>query len=274
MAVPLLSADFLASSFLTDEILIPLLHAAEAGELLLFPVLSRDVDLALDPVLSRLKLVHRNGRSLHGLRTDEREKALVALSMSILDAVKPPQGAGYLHDLFLSYHRGGEVPAWVRGRLIDAVELALRAHLPRAPRILDLDQAAGEIGAPLQRSRCLLAIWSPEYFLDERCRMELDSMRAREALIEGTPLIHRVIFSDCEEILRAEPQEHSDLRRFTYVHPPSAPTRREGDYRAEIQRLARRVAHLIEQAPAWRSDWPIVSPGPLQAPRRIRKPRL
>jgi hypothetical protein len=92
VAVLLISADFLASDFITDNELPPLLDAAERDGCTVLPLLVQPSLFDRTPELSRFQTVNPNATPLANLKTSEREAVFVTLAKEIGALVKR-QGA-------------------------------------------------------------------------------------------------------------------------------------------------------------------------------------
>lgn len=124
----------------------------------------------------------------------------------------------YIYDVFVSYRHKPPVLDWIRNHFFPLLEQWLPNAMPveHETRIfIDWDEI--EIGAAwpaklrqaLKQSRCVLAVWAPEYFRSEWCLAEWQTIRERERLLglgtEQQPegLIYPVVFFDGEHF----PQE-------------------------------------------------------------------
>lgn len=92
VAVLLISADFLASDFISSEELPRLLTAAEAGGATILPVIVSASRFADTPALSRFQAVNAPNRPLNGLGKAARERVLVAVAAAVERALTTPIG--------------------------------------------------------------------------------------------------------------------------------------------------------------------------------------
>ena len=83
VAVLLISADFLASEFIVNNELPPLLHRAARGGLLMVPLMVSPCLFAGHEELSRYQSVNRPDRPLSGMSRTDAEAALVSLGRSV-----------------------------------------------------------------------------------------------------------------------------------------------------------------------------------------------
>jgi len=114
----------------------------------------------------------------------------------------------YEYDIFISYRRRQPVMDWMRYHFYPMLNERLPDCLPYTPNVfIDWNIETGaewsaELSRALKRSRCLVAIWSAEYFRSAWCLAEWQTMRERERILglrsESNPagLIYAVRFSD------------------------------------------------------------------------------
>lgn len=137
----------------------------------------------------------------------------------------------YVYDVFVSYRRRQPVLDWVKNHFYPLLEQRLPDELPvdhKTRIFVDWDEI--EIGSAwpaklsqaLKRSRCILPVWSPEYFRSDWCLAEWKTMMERERLLglrtEQRPggLIFPVIFADGEHFPQeARVVQSKDLRKGT-----------------------------------------------------------
>jgi hypothetical protein len=190
----------------------------------------------------------------------------------------------YEYDVFISYQRtAGDISAWVRNHFHPRLSEVLDNNHYRDVRIFFDDQVRpgarwpAELRSALQRTRVLVPVCSPKYFLNEWCLAEWHSMAEREALSAGSPaqLIYPVIFCDSRNFPEwAIERRMRDLREWNhpFEHFQTAPAYL--DFNQQIKEIATELEDLIEGAPDWRDDWPVVhSPAP-EPPKRARMPRF
>jgi hypothetical protein len=172
-------------------------------------------------------------------------------------------GGDYLYDVFLSYSYKPDVRDWVakkflpnfRDPLYNALVALSNARYPPPPvevaRVYDARQNMrpgdvwpDELRQALQRSRVLLAICSPPYFVSGWCVSEWQAFKNR-----GQNLIVPVIYDDTEDFLldpnRIGTIQHDDFREFMDTSPTAA------GFRARVRALARVVAARVLAAPPY-----------------------
>lgn len=195
----------------------------------------------------------------------------------------------YLYDVFISYRREPPVIDWVRNHFHPLMKQWLPNALPpRHKTRIFMDELQIETGATwplklqeaLKNSRCLVPVWSPEYFRSKWCLAELKSMQTRERLLglrtkqrpEG--LIYPVVFFDGEHFPKdAQTIQHKDLSQWNI---PDVVFKQHLDYIElvrQIQDVVSELATMIRRAPTW-ADWPVTIPQ--NAPQRPKMglPRL
>jgi hypothetical protein len=189
----------------------------------------------------------------------------------------------YEYDVFISYHReGATVPAWVRTHFHPRLSALLDEQLDYPARIFfDGNVRAGgkwpvELREALRRTRILVPVCSPKYFLNEWCLAEWHSMaRREEAAGLGTQgLIYPVIFNDSKNFPQyAHDRRMYSLKEWNSPDPQFQDSLQYLDFHREVERIAEELADLVGQVPEWRPDWPLDMPeaGP---PRTSHLPRL
>jgi hypothetical protein len=181
----------------------------------------------------------------------------------------------YQYDVFLSYCRKSPVLEWVQNHFEPRLKGLLGEALPYEPRVF-VDTQEIEAGQQwplllqeaLKHSRCLLAIWSPSYFRSRWCTAELESMMAREKLLNyRTPtlpdrrLVYPVVFADGEHFpAHAKEMQHRDLQEWNIPDLAFAKSRKIVGFHQKMKELTTELAALVQQAPPWQDDWPVELP--------------
>jgi hypothetical protein len=192
---------------------------------------------------------------------------------------------GYDYELFMSYRRNGNVRDWVQNHLAPLLIRCLEDELPEKPRVfLDSNQEVGiewpdNILRALNRSKLLLAIWSPSYFTSPWCLAEWHTMLLREqalgigGLSKLPGLIYPIRFSDGNSFPAEAQQVQQELSfkdwRFPYLHFKDSILYL--DFHRAVVRLAENIAERLQLCPPWQSDWPVAR-GP--RPGDVAKPTL
>jgi hypothetical protein len=182
----------------------------------------------------------------------------------------------YEYDVFISYPReGANVPAWVRTHFYPRLSELLDDHLDHQAKIFFDENVRGggkwpqTLRAALQRTRILVAVCSPKYFLSEWCLAEWHSMAEREELTGtgslGTSqgLIYPVIFCDSKNFPKyAHERRMRDLKEWNQPYPQFQESVAYLGFHREVTRIAEELEELIKLAPQWRADWPVTTPVP------------
>lgn len=193
----------------------------------------------------------------------------------------------YLYDVFISYRHKAPMGDWVRNHFHPLLEQWLPEFLPvdHEPSIfIDWDMETGtawpaKLRQALQTSRCILAVWSPQYFRSAWCLAEWQTMLERHKLLGlGTQqnpggLIYPVTFADGEHFPdEAKIAKPKDLRKWNIPHPSFKETKDFIELDKEMQSLCEELGKMILQAPPW-DDWPVVTP-PATSEVKVSLPRL
>jgi len=196
-------------------------------------------------------------------------------------------GDGYEYDLFLSYKRAGNVPSWVENHFYPLLQDALTDLRPVPPRIfLDTRQEVGvrwpdNLAYALRQSRYMVAVWSVPYFQSPWCMAEWKSMLKRERILgiggkdHPLGLVYPVVFADGDSFPKQarDVQARMDLKRWAIPFPSFRETSVYSQFFDAVRGIAETLAARLDQAPAWRPNWPVVRPPP--TPRgRLPQARL
>jgi len=200
-------------------------------------------------------------------------------------------GMTYEYDLFVSYKR--EPPSrrlytpWLVG-VLERVEHFLCQELGGRDVRIFFDASSIEVGrrwpreirSALLRSRCLLAIWTPEYFRSPWCTAEWRSFLSREDVVRSSG-------SECQLILplavhdgRWYPPEAQEVQQFDLSRYYATTAAFWRSARADeldqkiLHELVPNLARAIERAPAYAPNWPVVEPPPSASPEGTEMIRL
>jgi hypothetical protein len=163
---------------------------------------------------------------------------------------------------------------WVKNHFHPILEQRLPDGLPvdhETKIFVDWDIETGsawpaKLSQALKKSRCILPIWSPQYFRSDWCLAEWKTMMERERLLglrtEQRPegLVFPVTFADGEHFPQeARDTQPKDLRKWNIPHPVFRETVDYVEFDKQVQLLVNELARMIQRAPAWQ-DWPVVTP--------------
>ena len=182
---------------------------------------------------------------------------------------------GYAFDVFLSFPKAGTIFKWVNNIFFDDLRDALTDEQGRPPRIFRYtDQKPGvdwrvNLEWSLLRSRYMVAIWAPAYFLSPWCKAELKAMlRRQEQLDPGHrppgSLIYPIIYRDGNSFPDyAKAMFHDEMDNMSDWAIPERSFRETRDYPAffsAVRRVAVNLNSLLPDAPPWQSGWPFERP--------------
>ncbi len=175
---------------------------------------------------------------------------------------------------------------WVTNHFHPLLEQWLPSHLPYTPKIfIDRNIETGSawpstLKQALKTSRCLVAVWSPEYFRSSWCLAEWRSMYEREKLIrkqaarKTLKLIYPVVFSDGEYFHKdAKNTQSKDLRKWNTPHAVFSQSTEYIVFDKIVQALCKELSGIIQRVPTWQKNWPIVTPSSTQKVA-VKLPRI
>lgn len=172
----------------------------------------------------------------------------------------------YLYDVFVSYKRHDLTTYWVDG-VIKRLAFWLTEELGGQKAKLFFDKESIEIGDPwpakiqqgLRTSRCMVGIWSPQYFRSRWCVSEWQSFKERGQLLEKN-LIAAVRFHDGDSYPpEAKKIQQIDVRRYTSTLDGFWKTDRAVEFEDKLKELAKDLARIVLSAPPFEQDWPVVN---------------
>jgi hypothetical protein len=174
----------------------------------------------------------------------------------------------YEFDVFFSYKRHPQSLEWTR-----QVTAKLRFFLSQELNVTEMRMFVDEdeiepgqkwpvrLQHALQRSKCLVCVWSPMYFQSEWCNSEWLSFRAREKLLalDEYGLIAPLKYHDGEHFpAEALPDQWTDVSAYTSTVPAFWHSARALELEDLLKAFAASVAKIIKRAPAYQDDWPII----------------
>ncbi len=195
--------------------------------------------------------------------------------------------SGYQYDVFVSYRHKQPVLDWLKYNFYPLLERWLPECMPidHEPKIfIDWSIETGSdwptvLCQALKQSRCLLPIWSPQYFRSKWCLAELYTMLERERKLglrtskSPSGLIYPVIFADGEHFPdEIKNIQFRDLRKWNSHFPSFNKTTEIVYFEQEVQYLCNELALMIRHAPGWK-NWPVVTPNKTRK-INVKLPRL
>jgi TIR domain len=193
----------------------------------------------------------------------------------------------YIYDFFLSYRRHAPVGDWVKYHFYPLLNRWLAQSMPEDPKIFidfnDIDTGSNwsaRLRNGLKSSRCLIAVWSPDYFRSSWCLAECHSMMAREQVLgfrtDANPagLIYPVVFSDGVHFPKEFQQiQQKNLKPWAISSLAFAETKEFVELEREVKQIAEELSAMLQHCPEWQEDFPIVEPQP-NVNVKVKQPRL
>jgi len=174
----------------------------------------------------------------------------------------------YEYDVFFSYKRLDLSLEWTR-QVSKVLKHWLTEELGGHQARVYIDEECIETGEKwpeklklaLQRSKCMVCVWSPSYFQSGWCVSEWKSFLEREkmARMKSHGLIAPLKFHDGEHFPEeARCVQWVDVSAYAVTMPAFWRSVRAIDLEKKLKSFARSVAKIAKVAPPYRSDWPVV----------------
>jgi TIR domain len=197
----------------------------------------------------------------------------------------------YRYDVFVSYKREPRekklVTPWLR-EVLDRIEFWLRQELGGQGVEIFFDEDSIEVGNDwpddirdaLMSARCLLPVWSPEYFNSNWCVAEWKSFLSRERLlaergVKPSRLIAPIKVHDGHWFPPdAARVKQLDLSSYTATTRAFWKTKRADELDQEIIKFAPSLARIVSKAPPYETNWPIEMGEPTPQPKGTGMMRL
>jgi hypothetical protein len=175
----------------------------------------------------------------------------------------------YTYDVFLSYSHDYPFGQWVSDPFLPLFKGYLKAALNREPDLF-VDREGIDAGSTwelklkyaLANSRCLVGVWSPNYFLSRWCKFECVVMLHRESRLgyrtRNRPggLVIPVSVHDGEKFPDyARSIQFPDWRRYARVGEGFKKTEAYSEFQEKVSEFADAVARAVENAPPWDESW-------------------
>lgn len=170
----------------------------------------------------------------------------------------------YEYDVFFSYKRSGEAREWIRG-LVGRLRFWLdNVHFQRTKLFFDdISIEAGErwpdeIRDALMRSRCMVCLWSPEYFRSGWCLSEWETFRGRQEIVHKA-LVAPLRFCDGQYFHPdAKQVETIDVSDFTSTVVSFWESQKAIQLDEILRKtVAPRLSAMIASAPEFSPGWPV-----------------
>lgn len=194
---------------------------------------------------------------------------------------------GYAYEIFLSYPRGGAVGRWVKDVFKPELELALadecssfRVLQPGekpGPRIFfdeEMDNGgvlSARLKHGLRASRCMICLWTAQYFESGWCDAEWRSMYQRERDfqlgVDGPGLVYPIRCGGNREDHNGPAAKDilckHDFRQFTRLRQGQIGLQRWLQMSDAIAEVCTDMQTWLGRTPDWQADFPLVSGSPL-----------
>jgi hypothetical protein len=181
---------------------------------------------------------------------------------------------GYRYHVFLSYARAEGVAEWTRNHFHPVLRQHLDAELPEKPQIfIDENIESGDewpeaLKHALQRSRCVVSIWSQQYFRSKWCLAEWKTIQEREKVLgyRSTQNTHGLVVP----IMLSDPKDwpdaaqrtqcRHDLTDYKYPFIQFRDSQRYLEFYDRMRSVVTDIKMMLNHAPPWDERWPFVSP--------------
>lgn len=174
----------------------------------------------------------------------------------------------YEYDVFVSYSHDYPFGDWVADPFLPMFKGYLTASLGRPARLF-IDEgirtgAAWEqtLKNALANSRCMVGIWSPNYFLSDWCTYECIVMLYRERKLQyrtrenPSGLVVPVSVHDGDRFPDyARAVQFADWVQFARIGDGFKKTERFVEFQDQMDQFASDVAAAINAAPPWQEQW-------------------
>ncbi len=203
----------------------------------------------------------------------------------------------YEHDIFLSYKRDRVQEEWIRDHFLPLLEsdvsneIAGRCGRPAMSIFFDKAGATAgteetivrglEPGAKwepalqeaIRKSRCMIGLWSPNYFFSGWCLMEWKSFAEREQRTSATLVLPVSVYDGNNFPEDARAVQAFDISEFVNIGDGFKKSEAYVRFQAQVRLLASRAGGLVQAAPAF-AEFPIVTSPPPSGGIRFSQPRM
>lgn len=182
---------------------------------------------------------------------------------------------GYEFDVFISYIRSGNPHAWMHNHFLPRLRNCLADQVAHEPAVFideEMDRGTNwpaRLETALNRTKVMVAVFSPQYFRSRWCLAEWETMVARERQLglysaeQPQGLIYPVLYSDSDNFPDfVRDRTWRDLKRWNSPDPVFQQTTEFYGFHREVEDIAVDLAKLLPRVPEWRADWPVCRPDP------------
>jgi hypothetical protein len=192
--------------------------------------------------------------------------------------------SNYKYDVFFSYKRHDLTRDWTREVHNRLKYFIMQTGLVDHELETFIDEESVETGdhwperlkQALQTSRCMVCLWSPEYFRSSWCVSEWESFLARERRLnlQSQGLIAPLTLHDGDRFpAAARAVQWTDVAPYASTVPAFWMSPRAIELEDLLRTFAGQVARMIQSAPRFEADWPLVEV-PRLTPTRIGLTKL
>lgn len=174
----------------------------------------------------------------------------------------------YQYDVFLSYSHDFPFGEWVKDPFLPIFRGYLKADLGREPQVFIDDTIrvghswSEKLKNALASSRCLVGIWSPNYFQSEWCQYECLVMMNRERKLKyrtkdkPNGLVIPVSVHDGESFPEyARAVQYMNWVDFARIGDGFKKTERYVEFQDQMSRFTKDVAEAVNNSPEWAIEW-------------------
>jgi hypothetical protein len=160
----------------------------------------------------------------------------------------------FAYDVFFSYRRHSAYMGWLADFFFDRFTADLNTFLDHAPRVF-FDTNTVKVGAhwptalqdALATSRCMVALWAPDYFRSYYCYNEWRNFQRHR---NGFILPLQYSLNRNKFPIEAQELNIADFSPYAFTGDGFRKSQAFFDYQMAIRKFAGEVADAIERAPA------------------------
>jgi len=175
---------------------------------------------------------------------------------------RPSSRNGYEYDVYISYRRDVLTMRWIEEHFFPMFLSFLDMESPNGASVF-FDKRSVMTGSiwplelerSLQRSRCLLPLFTPVYFRSELCLRELFTFYEREKCTSTQLIVPLVLFNGQVFPDYVKSLKQFDMQPFFITGSAFSKTSKYIDFESAIRDLAKYVVNIVEKSPPFNADW-------------------
>ena len=203
----------------------------------------------------------------------------------------------YSHDVFISYRRDTFRDEWLIDHFIPIfksfVKEAITAEADRDPDTIFFDQTElddsirvfdlkgiepgqnwqNALEEAIKTSRCVVTLWSPQYFRSKWCNIEWRSFRERGIPLNLDLVVPVTVFDGEKFPADAKVPQLASLNDYVIGGAGFKLTADYVKFTQKVKKLALRVGKVVASAPPF-AAWPISAWGAPSSDPEVKQPRL